>query len=1589
MEPVPRLFTGSSWWQNQTPRARARQLWLLLRGGLHDFVEKEKRSELCVARLTHGLEPLRHLKVAAGLCSVAQDPVGRRFVVLDGAGHLHVHREDGWADKKLRAPAMLTGLVAMQGPLDTMSRFVGWGPEGLAILRPDLSLLWLSEPGVGRVPGHEPICCLPVPSLGLLLVAEAGGSLVLWEFRSGGRRLVPRGSPLQLPPSPAGTLTRLVLGPPHSHQVPCCFAAYGSAVLTFDLQTWALVDVRQDLHKTTIWDVAYCLEVGALVTASRDSTVKVWEADWQIRMVFMGHTGPVTALAVLPNTSRVLSASRDGTLRTWDLQTAAQVGEVALSCRGRGAACGLVTRLLAPAGPGWPVLSLSTSGVDLWRLRELYSPLAQLSAPVLHLQLVPALPASAHPLLPARLVCACADGSVYLVAAATGRTVSALLLEPDDRAASVLYCLPREALWLLTRAGHLVCADAARCPMRVLWRVCPPAAPARRPCCLHLYSHLTDPGGARASWQAVCRRAGEPGRRHAPRAWKDKNRYLPVLGHTDGTLSVLEWRRSKTVFQTEAHSPGPVTAIASTWNSVVSSGGDLTVKMWRVYPYAEESLSLLRTFSCCHPAVGLCALGRRITVAFEDPDSATYGLVQFGLGDRPRSDHRPQDDPTDHITGLCCCPSLQLYACSSLDCSVRIWTAENRLLRLLQLNGPPQGLTFSSDSGDLVLALGSCLCLVSHRLYLPTSYLVKSLCQKVPDVVPDPPLPLTSQESLTPAQLQRLANLQGTPGLSPDSASIHRQTATPPQPVLEEDLEALAARDRDLQQLRLGLVVPTAPPPPSWQQRQEAFDNYLHLIYGRGLLDMPSGREFQQWSTTTLTVERETWDMCTVRRVASGLWQPRVCTEGPMAPAALAQQEPGAMGWRFAHPPRVPLPIPATRRGVHSRASQLLARSSLSSYLGLSLDLQLQWKQLRGKKPVVPDSLSLHLQHRVPLLKKRQPNEPLSNLRGFFPATIRPYKDLRRPIGFPGSVPNSVVLCQLWLRQEVSSPGAFAQLTGHRRPKPGRHQDDLWQLWRISRPSAKGQQDLTQWLGEEEQEGRSLDRFSDSLSPHGELSESEETEAQSSEYFTPKRTHSRTAAGSETGLRQPLHSYGHALREERSGYLPRLLHFFARQNWFKELFPIFTLEAYPEVGTADGLASMFMDALFEASWTDRVHVLRALLRLLPDLSRDLRNWLQGLLVGLLNLDQPPSLEDQTQKEFVMLALQLLLACSLESREVVLELLSYFLYSPASCRPELRKLLDGLGLQDPQGFLFKEMMTWVQGPDADSKAALRKRCCHKLEEMIQRLQMQRLQPSVASLSEMLPKVSQTAVFLPPPKEALARISVLAGSAPVSGTAPVRSWVSSLVVSPQELNSAVLQSRAKLMPSPRCLGRTKRGLSEALSHFWPPEICAGSSAPDVLPEELPPLEQTDWSRSQMLDLGTIDALNFFCKQLQARAQLQGLPQEQLERPHPSPCPPEYNTVLPQPRERWHYPILRLQEAKVQKSPMKLRGWKRSRLWVSRTVSGSIRMLKLPLPRAEVRPFPPDWPRPTRPLPPLLLQPALQRYFLPEDTDPDSYS
>uniref|UniRef100_K7E8B0 Uncharacterized protein n=1 Tax=Ornithorhynchus anatinus TaxID=9258 RepID=K7E8B0_ORNAN len=798
------------------PSQRPRRLWSVLRRGLRLVLEKMRRAERRVSHLTQGLELVRRLEVASGLRAAAQDAAGGRLVLLDAGGRrLLVHGEDGWARGSAPTPVQLSGLAALPLPPRGPCHFVGWGQEGLALLGPDLHLLALSTLPVARALR----CGVPVPGSGLLVAGGPAG-LTIWEFRTGGRRLALR---RHLEPTPSsssasgrlpGPMTRLALklpAPPGS--LPLCFATCGAALATFDLEKGLRLDVRRELHKTDISDVAYCQAACAVVTASRDNTVKVWEAQWQLRNVFVGHVGPVTALAVLPSTPRVLSASRDGTLRTWDLDTGEQVGEVALQAGAEGARPE-VTGLLPPARPGAPVVALGPAWAELWRLRELYVPLAALPAPVLALQAAPPLCTALRAALPQRLLCLCRDWSVRLLAAPSGRPLAALQL---DGPAAAAYCLVRETLLVLTGGGGLLRVNAAVSPMQVVQRVPPPPAPAPRPCCLHLYHHLPDPVAAQTSWTNVRLRGRELRRRsHKPLNYQDKNRFLPVLGYEDGSLSVLDWLSARPLFHTAAHGPGPVSILVSCTQTLLSTGADLTVKMWRVYPYAEESLSLLRSFTCRHPAVGLCLLGTQLTVAFESPGSATYGLVQYGLRDGVRRDHRPQDDPTDHITGLCCCPPLRLYACSSLDRTIRIWSAQNQLLRILYLDTAAQALTFCNDKGDLVLALGSRLCLLPHTVYLPTAYLIKvpvaraGRGQRGEREIPDP---TSSFPTGDPASLRACAHL--------------------------------AARNQDLQLLALGRVSPaTSQAPLTRQLQEEAFHRYLALLYGSALrIPVRGGRE--------------------------------------------------------------------------------------------------------------------------------------------------------------------------------------------------------------------------------------------------------------------------------------------------------------------------------------------------------------------------------------------------------------------------------------------------------------------------------------------------------------------------------------------------------------------------------------------------------------------------------------------------------------------------------------------------------------------------------------------------------------------------
>lgn len=75
------------------------------------------------------------------------------------------------------------------------------------------------------------------------------------------------------------------------------------------------------------------------------------------------------------------------------------------------------------------------------------------------------------------------------------------------------------------------------------------------------------------------------------------------------------------------------------------------VKVWRIFPYIDECLTLLLSFSCQHPVLHMCPLGSTLGTALQDPETATYSIVQHDLLAQSCQEHSPGDDPLDEITG--------------------------------------------------------------------------------------------------------------------------------------------------------------------------------------------------------------------------------------------------------------------------------------------------------------------------------------------------------------------------------------------------------------------------------------------------------------------------------------------------------------------------------------------------------------------------------------------------------------------------------------------------------------------------------------------------------------------------------------------------------------------------------------------------------------------------------------------------------------------------------------------------------------------------------------------------------------------------
>ncbi|KAM6458487.1 WD repeat-containing protein 97 isoform 3-T3 [Liasis olivaceus] len=1346
-------------------QARGRQLWGLLQQGFRRAVEKMKNEEMKTTYLSHGLQHQCRIVLASPVRHVTHDSQRRAFVVLDSGNTLHLLAEDGSCRGSVKGPAPMMGvLYASQ-----VDRFVAWDAGGLQVLDSHFQLL-------SQVRSPLPVRC-GIYSEQLNQVVTAGdGNLALWIFRYGFRSLQCHAS-VSAGLGPQDVFSRLALDA-GSSEPSRCFASCATGAAAFDVSRGALLAFKTELHSREITDLAYCEAIGCAITASRDTTIKVWDKEWHIQIVFVGHTAPVTAVTIYPQRPLIFSASQDGTIRTWNLNTVDQVDQVHTSEP--------VESLKTHTSSH--VVSTSGRTLNLWKINQLYSLYTLLGSPAKRLS-CPDLRMAGN--FPARVLCLCKDSTVWLLEARSGAPLSVLSLEQPSQAREVAYCLPRETLFVLLEQGRMLRANTATSPMTVkrgffsgLWE--------SQPCCLLLYSHVVDPDKAYATWLEVVQSKGYRKKwQQAAHKAQDRNRFLPILGHRNGSLSVLDWFSGRVQYTVEAHNSEPVTALAEypAQTCLLSAGADLTVKMWRLFPYVEECLLLLLCVSCASPAWHMCSLGETLAVAFQDPETVTYSIVYYNLMEQTRSEHGPEDDAQDDITGLCCCPNLKLFASASRDGSVKIWDMRNRLLRHLKLNTIPESLAFANHKGDLLVGLEQHLYLIPHSKYLPSYYEMKLLCAKFVEPLKDVSLPISTSnfEALVGENRRRLMQELPVKEAEPPMSGARRMALKESREVREaqvklEGLSQLAKRNRDLQLLQEGKISPAKKLRFTREMREEAFGRYLQIFYRKRLrLEIPEEDPFdadevlealgQMDPVSVLcgpTISQMFLGGCTkpwfhetgssvfadvspsliqasLPAIADVLQVKRKKVDVTTAPSSARMQEPPSVGGaepplphlvqeapetvrplsaraaRRGHPPALRQPpeeafepAPCLGTAEKSKVSAVVSvaprtSSSPSSSRGFSRSK----KSIVFREPVSPHPSQEPQKSPAPtsLLKRSQSSVII---KGFFPERLTSQQGLRSraelqsqslllPRMSSGFIPNSVVVQQFHtpdlLEMEAEK---LVRVIGLREESEG--------SLRASLTSTFAGDELPE---EEPLPVVAVESTSKSRMPVESTSTSRmpvESTSKSRIALTSKEEVPSTKQ-STSGVF--LTQLDESQYPEPAGEVPEVVLPFVDQEWFKKLFP----EGFPPGMSLKDFLKRLQESLHTSSFDTKTELVGIITLLQDQLEGTIRKRIQNTLIQVLNKEgNVPSLQEKSQKQFILATLRVLLKLDRDSKELMVELMTYYMMAPAHLRAVIKDMINEMGLYDPHNYFFKEMSSWPVGI-GNCKEDVRKFSSQWLEDVI--------------------------------------------------------------------------------------------------------------------------------------------------------------------------------------------------------------------------------------------------------------------------------
>ncbi|CAK8684815.1 unnamed protein product [Clavelina lepadiformis] len=835
-------------WQ-QKNSLRAKQLWDLLRRSVKLSTDLVKKADVLPSTVSHGVHHIRKINHDEEILDIAYNPTSEEFITVDQQ-FIRIFFDDGRRKDIIDLGESIRRLIlcTQSNQYVTLTSL-----NEMKLFSSEFELLSAAK-------AQYKINCLMYNESTNEVVTAGPGNVVTWCFRYGNRYLIPH-RVITEGLTCKDTFDKITLENTQSNSQRC-YAVCGTGVAVFNLFHASLLIYKKDLHVRNITSILFFNPLKYIVTGSRDGSIKLWDEDFHIQLVFVGHHGPVSSLQLYPQGPYIMSTSHDASIRVWSLETRDEVDLIKMDDPVLG---------LGTIPHNCLLFSYSTYTVDLWTITHVHQIFTTIGSRVQKLKM------SSYYKLVDRVVCQSEDGTIRLISPVDGTVITTVLpssakltIPSIESSASrststasskrhkreevslidAVYCLPFETVFAAFSNGNVVRASTIVNPaqIRSVWKF----EKGEKPNCLCLYEYILNTPDLQKTWEDV--KAGVNVRKKKGNKPEYGNKMVLLVGRKDGCIASLDMVTGKVLFKTEAHGAKGVIGLLSNVRNdqVVSAGRDNVVKVWKMFPHTNDALGLLMSFYCAHTPLHMIISGTRLAVAFQQVATATYTVVMYDLQSKERYDHSPNYDHTDQLTGLACCPRLKLFASASRDGTIKIWNDVNALVRLLKINEEPKSIAFSTQRGDLLIGLGRNVHLIEHTNYLPRMFLFKMVCMEFPTLVKEEALPL-KQEVLATYEdnVVRKVTVAKSSYMKMDYA-WDPMTNEEQEKLSEEEQERrrefalLSARDAELEKIRDGVLKPKrASRKPSKRAESLAFKKYMTLFYNRPKkLNIPDEDDF-------------------------------------------------------------------------------------------------------------------------------------------------------------------------------------------------------------------------------------------------------------------------------------------------------------------------------------------------------------------------------------------------------------------------------------------------------------------------------------------------------------------------------------------------------------------------------------------------------------------------------------------------------------------------------------------------------------------------------------------------------------------------